>query len=129
MPHFTILLYRVSPDWTLAVRRLFQRSNRMTVEVVELESMDDLQSRLEESSVALVVMELTDRDAQWIISSLERVARDYPAARTVVVGPHAARSWEWIMREAGAVWATFSPREIRPLSSIALRQAAVIAKS
>jgi len=76
---------------------------------------------LEKFPGSLVVWELTERAIGSIIGSLIRATSCFPLARSVVVGTRDWCPYEWILREAGAVDAIFSPRDLGRLIRLAKR--------
>jgi hypothetical protein len=81
---------------------------------------------LAHSPQSFVVVELTDSNTQGLLRCLAQVEQDYPQARLAVVGDRGVAGREWLMREAGAVHVTCSPRQLAALADIARRHLARI---
>ena len=76
---------------------------------------------LRTSPAAFVVVELTRGSADALLERLARLEREFPWARVATVAERSLRACEWLMREAGAVHFTTSPREARVMAELALR--------
>jgi hypothetical protein len=70
---------------------------------------------------SFVVVEVSQSEIGPVLTRLARWEREYPLARAAVVAERSLAEWEWLLREAGAVWFTTSPRELGPLAAIARR--------
>lgn len=104
--------------WAVALRRELPVPG---VRLYETRSTAECWAMLARSDASFVVVELTRSGARYLLERMAWLERDFPLARVAVVGERALASYEWLMREAGAVHFTVSPRELRPLACLAVR--------
>ncbi len=79
---------------------------------------------LAEAPASFLVVELTAKNASWLLDALTELPRCGPDARAAVVADRSLADWEWLMREAGAVHFLTSPRKLAPLVDLACRHLA-----
>jgi len=77
-----------------------------------------------ESPAGFLVLELTAKNASWLVDSLVELPRQWRDARAAVVAERSLAEWEWLVREAGAVHFLTSPRRLAPLIDLACRHLA-----
>jgi len=70
---------------------------------------------------SFVVAELTRSGVPALLDRMASLEREFPLARVAIVAERALATCEWLMREAGAVHFTVSPRELKPLARLAAR--------
>ena len=87
----------------------------------EVRSLAECWEMLGQVPASFVVVELTAAHAPTLLARLARWEREYPLARMAIVADRPLGEYEGLMREAGAVWFTVSPRELGPLAAIARR--------
>lgn len=104
--------------WAVALRRDLARPE---VRVHETRSVDECWEMLTRWPASFVVVELTRANAAALVERMAWRERDFPLARVAVVADRALGSCERLMREAGAVHFTVSPRRLRPLGCLAMR--------
>jgi hypothetical protein len=107
--------------WAVALRRELASQS---VRVYESRSLTDCRRELEQSPASVIALEITPGNAASAGEWIERVSREFPKARFLVLGASEVRLWEWWMREAGAIAAAFSPRELAPIVKMARRHLA-----
>ena len=91
------------------------------VRAYETRTLTDCWDQVKQSPASFLVLELTPSNIESIIEFLPRVKRSCSDAQTAVVGNPDAGRYEWLVREAGAVEAVFSPRRLKPLTRIVRR--------
>jgi hypothetical protein len=109
--------------WAVALRRELADAG---VRVYETRSIPDCWNMLAESPGSFLVVELTAANVEGLLHRLARRERDFPLARVAVVVDRALADHEWLLREAGAVHFTCSPRRLRPLAELACRHLAQV---
>ncbi len=119
--------------WAAALRSVsVSRANR----IHETRSLPECWEVLAGAPASLVVVELTPANLANLLTRLQRLNRDYPLARAVVVTDRRladgarstehdrSASWRWLAYEAGAIHFTCSPREMPVVADIARRHLA-----
>lgn len=104
--------------WAVALRRDLPRPE---VRVHETRSVEECWEMLTRWPASFVVVELTRANATAVLERMAWLERDFPLARVAVVADRALGFCEWLMREAGAVHFTVSPRRLGPLGGLAVR--------
>lgn len=110
-----------SGRWAAALRREMGGAVAMLQEARSLPGAWDL---LDGSPASFVLVELTRAGAADLLRRMARLQRDYPLARVAIVADRRLGSYEWLMREAGAVHFTCSPRQLGPMYRLACRHLA-----
>jgi hypothetical protein len=87
----------------------------------ETRSLADAWTMLEQFPSSFLVAELTVANVQTLVDRMAGLPRAYPSVRIAVVAERSLAGYEWLLREAGAVWFTASPRELAPIAAIAAR--------
>lgn len=77
-----------------------------------------------EAPGSFLVLELTPKNAAWLLDALVDLQRAWPRVRAAVVAGRSLGAWQWLMREAGAVHFLTSPRQLAPLVDLACRHLA-----
>jgi hypothetical protein len=109
--------------WAVALRRELADAG---VRVYETRAVADCWYMLAESPGSFLVVELTATNAEALLHRLVRQQRDFPLARVAVVADRDLAAYEWLLREAGAVHFTCSPRRLRALADLACRHLAQV---
>ncbi|MGQ9575257.1 MAG: hypothetical protein ACUVUC_08065 [Thermoguttaceae bacterium] len=109
--------------WALALRR---QPAALGLPIYQTRSLADCWEMLQQFPWSFVVIELDPRHLEALLARLARSERDYPMARMAIVAERSLAGYEWLMREAGAVWFTSSPREAAPLAAMARRHLAQV---
>jgi hypothetical protein len=112
-----------SGHWALLLR---QKVAEAGVRVWETRFLTDCQAEIAGSPASLVVIELTKGNVNELLKTVEHWGRDYPLLRWVAVADRSLAEYEWLMREAGAVHFTCSPRQGALLAQLACRHLAQI---
>jgi hypothetical protein len=104
--------------FAVALRRELPRPE---IRVLETRSVDECWEALARWPASFVVVELTRTNATALLERMVWLERDFPLARVAVVADRALGFCEWLLREAGAVHFTVSPRRFGPLGCLAVR--------
>jgi len=104
--------------WATALRR--ELGNR-PIRVHETRSLTECWHLLAENPAGFAVVELADRVLDELLGRMSRLETDFPFVRVAVVADRALADYERLIREAGAVHFTCSPRLLRPLAELAAR--------
>ncbi len=79
---------------------------------------------LAERPCSFVVVELTSSVTDELLERMARLTVEFPKVRVAVVADRSMTDYQWLMREAGAVHFTCSPRRLAPLAQTASRHLA-----
>lgn len=96
--------------------------------MVETRSLFDCSDALRAHPGSFVLLELVDRNGGALLKWLADLDQLDPQARGAVAADRSMRSWEWLVREAGAVWFVTSPRQVGPIARMARRHLEAIPK-
>jgi hypothetical protein len=107
--------------WAVAMRRELAETG---VRVWETRSLPECWQDLKDSPDSFVVIELTTTVADDLLRRMAHLGKEFPRAMVAVVADRALADHQWLMREAGAVHFTCSPRQLSPLAAAALRHLA-----
>jgi len=112
-----------SGRWAVALRRELDAD---PIRVYETRSLKDCWNMLAEAPASFVLVEWTPRIAEALLDRMARLPRDFPLARVAVVADRCLARYEWLIREAGAVHFTCSPRQLGPVTRLACRHLAQV---
>jgi len=76
---------------------------------------------LAEAPASFLIVELSRANVDALLGRMAELARWFPLARLAVLSDRRLAGYGWLMREAGAVWHTCSPRRLAPLAALARR--------
>ena len=107
-----------SGAWAVALRR---EAASQELRLYETRSLADAWAVLDRSPATFLVVELTDANAESLVERVAGMERRFPHARAAVVAERSLARYEWLVREAGAVWFAVSPRDLRPIVALASR--------
>jgi hypothetical protein len=107
--------------WAVRLRRTPGAS---ALRIHETRSLADAWQMLAQAPASFLTLEATPRTAGPLAGRLLRLGRDFPLALATVVAPHELAAYEELMREAGAIMFTASPRHLAPLVDAARRHLA-----
>ena len=107
-----------SGRWAVALRRELAGSG---VRVYETRTVGECWETLARTPAGFVIAELTGPGASELLRRMAHLERDFPLARVAIVAERALHGCEWLMREAGAVHFTCSPRQLGPMARLACR--------
>jgi hypothetical protein len=109
--------------WAGVLRRELAASG---VRVWETRTLVECWELLAECAASFVVVELANANLEGLLRRMLRLERDFPLARVAVVANRALTGCELLLREAGVVHFTTSPRQLGPLAQMALRHLASV---
>lgn len=105
-------------QWAVALRRELVG---LGLRIHETRNVAQAWEMLARCPASFLVIELTRASVDALLERLAWLERDYPLARVAVVAERAFDRCEWLMREAGAVHFTTSPRQMAGLAQAACR--------
>lgn len=120
MPLARLICCEKTGRWAVGVRRELGGRPR----VYETRSLADCSAEVVVSPASWLVLEATATNVDNLAAFLAELRWRFPLARAMVCGERAVSSYEWLLREAGAVQAVFSPRELAPAARMAMRHLA-----
>ena len=109
--------------WAVLLRKKVAEAG---VRVWETRLPADCRAEVAQSPASLVVLELTPHNLEELLKTVSRWGRDYPLLRWAAVADRSLAGCEGLMREAGAVHFTCSPRDAGLLAQLACRHLAQI---
>jgi len=109
--------------WAVALRRELAGAG---VRLREARNLADCWEGLAASPASFLVIELRASTLEELLRFTARLQQDFPIARLAVVADRRLAAYEWLMREAGAVHFTCSPRQLGPLARLACRHLAQV---
>ena len=118
-----LLVCERSGQWAGALRRELADAG---LHVWETRSQAECWELLAATPASFIVAELTESHAEGLLRRMMRLERDFPLARLAVVAERRLADWQWLVREAGAVHFTCSPRQLAPLAEMACRHLASV---
>jgi hypothetical protein len=118
MPTARLIVCEKTSFWANALRR------ETDLAVHETRSLAACWRELSDWPNSLLVLELTGGNGELLISRLRDLNREFAGAVAVIVAERRWRGYEWIVREAGAVHFTVSPRCMGPVARLARRHLA-----
>jgi DNA-binding response OmpR family regulator len=118
-----LLVCERTGQWATALRRELAESG---LRVRELRSFDDCEAELADAPASFLVLELTPRHLDALLTALPRWRKRHPAMRVAVVAGRESAPFEWLVREAGVVHFLCSPRQLGALARIVLRHGAQV---
>jgi len=124
MPPSLILCERTH-RWAAAYRRQMRKSpQRNAIRLQEVRSLPECQRELEASPHSVVAVEVLPQNLAATAKTLSDWSRHYPRARFLSLAARGMEPYELLLREAGAIHITFSPRSLSPLLRLIRRHLA-----
>jgi hypothetical protein len=105
--------------WAAALKRHLPSEARLR----QTRSLGECETLLRAAPTSLAVVELGPAKRAAVVAWLVQLARQFPLARAIVVADRAAGGCESLVREAGAIHFTTSPRELSGWNVIVRNQA------
>ncbi len=96
-------------QWAVALRRALRPTG---YRVVETRSLEECWQELSGRPASFVALELVSGNAEAVIRRLLDLGRRFRHAKAVVLAGRGLESYEWVMREAGAIHVLFSSRDL-----------------
>lgn len=119
---FQLLLCEKTGDWGAWLRRQADREP-FAGRILETRSLVECWEELREQPASLLVLELTDQNAELLLPRLTDLGRLYPDANALVVAVPEFSGWRSLLLEAGAVDALFAKRHVGRILKVARRLA------
>ena len=69
----------------------------------------------------MLALELTRQNFTAILALVSEIEREYSRARVIILAQRGLGDYEWLFREAGAIYFTSSPRELPGVGNLARR--------
>jgi hypothetical protein len=123
LPSARLIVCERRGRWAVLLRRNVAEAG---VRVSETRSLADCRAEIALSPASIAVIELTSNNLGELLKAVGYWERDYPLLRWAAVADRALAGHEWLLREAGAVHFTCSPRQAAPLARLACRHLALI---
>jgi len=92
--------------------------------IEETRSLDHAFRTLAEAPASFLAVELSRSNVDALLGHMADLARWFPLVRLAVLSDRRLSGYAWLVREAGAVWHTSSPRRLAPLAELACRHLA-----
>jgi hypothetical protein len=106
--------------WAAAARRRLPSEIR----VRETRSLADCRREMTAAPASLVVVEVTQASLSGALELVADARRRCPLTRVAAVADRGCEAYEWLLREAGAIHFSTSPRDADVLVRLAVRHAA-----
>ncbi len=107
--------------WAIALRPPLRR---LGVRLYETRALEECWREVEAHTASMVGVEVTRANLKAVVPWLTRLSRAFPRARVVACVDRELEPAQWLLREAGAVHVTSSPRETAPLVRLIVRHLA-----
>jgi hypothetical protein len=105
--------------WAVGLRRHLPREIRLC----ETRGLSDCRLQLAAAPRSLLVLETTPGNLAAALELVAEVADRWPLARVAAVASRGCEAYEWLLREAGAIHFSTSPRQAAVLAHLAVRHA------
>jgi len=120
------IVYETSGLWAATLRLALDRDGIFRLR--EASNLEQLSPMLQQWPMSLVGLEICDDNLAEMLSWISDANRRYPFARFVAfVDPSRQQEIESVLREAGVLEITSSPRRLGPILGLARRHAAEVA--
>jgi len=110
-----VIICERKTHWVVALR---QQLKTMSIRLYQTRSLQECWDDLSSYPTSLLVLELTIENKTDLINRLCRLSQEFPDARAVVVAERRLQNNEFLLREAGAIAVSFSPRHLSPVASL-----------
>jgi len=111
--HF--LVCEKTSRWAVALRWALADSGHR---VQESRSWVDCRRELDPTSPALLALEMRKGNIEEVFQGLADLCWDFPQTRAIVLTQRPLSSYEWALREAGALHVALSPRNLLPVARL-----------
>ena len=106
-----------SGRWAVALAPHLAPSMRLR----QTRSLAECAAVMDRAPASLLALEATRENLAGVLALLVDVTKKFPRARAIVLADRGLESYEWLLREAGAVYFTVSPRGSHDLALLAGR--------
>jgi hypothetical protein len=111
--------------WATALRRFLPDEIRLR----QTRRLAECVDALAEAPDSLLALELSRSNLSAVLDLLAGLGQKFPRARAVVLAERGCEPYEWLVREAGAVHFTSSPRESETVARLVSRHRETIPAS
>ncbi|MGI8981823.1 MAG: hypothetical protein ACR2FY_21545 [Pirellulaceae bacterium] len=118
-----LILLERTPRWAAAFRREMRKADQPFV-LQEVRSLPECQRELEASPHSVIAVEVLSHNLAAVEKALSDWNRRFPHARFIALAARGLEAHELLLREAGALHVTFSPRSLSPLLRLIRRHLA-----
>lgn len=122
MPLARLIVCERTGRWAVGLRRELGTHPR----VYETRSLADCWVELAASPASFLLLEATEANVEMLVSRLTELRCGFALSGAMVCGERDMACYEWLLREAGAIHAVFSPRELAPAARVAARHLAAV---
>jgi hypothetical protein len=112
-----VILCERSGTWAAAVARQLPGDVRLR----QTGGLRECALELAEHPSSLLAVELTGQNLAQVMALVTEVSRKWPHARIIVLAQRGLDACEWLLREAGAIHFTTSPRQLVGLGGLVRR--------
>ena len=113
-----VIVCETDGHWAVAMRR---EAGNGQPPLRETRSLAECWELLERHAASFAVVEMTRANLDGLLTRLAGLRSRFPRARLAVVADRRLAAAQWLVREAGAVHVVTSPRQVKPLVSMAYR--------
>ena len=112
-----LILLERSSRWAAAFRREMRKAGklRQPIPIQEVRSVLQCQRELEAALHSVVALEILPQNLVSMAKALSDWSRHFPSARFIALAARGLEPHELLLREAGAIHVTFTPRTLSPL--------------
>ncbi len=121
-----LLVCEATGGWAIALRRELVG---LRLRVHETRSVVEAWAELARAPASFLVVELSRASVEPFLERLAWLEQDYPLARVAVVAERALEDCEWLVRAAGVVHFTTSPRQLTGLAQTVCRHLQTVPRS
>lgn len=121
-----LILLERAPRWAAAFRREIRKAAKPgpPIRIQEARSLPHCQRELEAAPCSIVAVEILPQTLFSVAKILSDWSRRFSHVRFVALAARGLESHELLLREAGAIHVTFSPRALAPLLRLICRHLA-----
>jgi hypothetical protein len=112
-----VIVCEQTGKWAAAIARHLPSAIRLR----QTRGLRECAGELALAPCSLLALELTLENLAGVLALLGDLDQKFPLARAIVVAERRLAAYKWLLREAGAVHFTTSPRESRCLAGMASR--------
>lgn len=106
--------------WAAGLRRHLPRE----IHLRETRHAQQCLAELTQAPRSIVAVEADAANVDGVLNLLLKIAAGFPMAAVVVLADRPLESYEWLLRESGAVHFATSPRQVDAVARLVLRHAA-----
>ncbi len=121
-----LILFERAPRWAAAFRREMRKAAKcgQPFPIQEVRSLPHCNRELEAAAQSVVALEILPQNLVSMAKAVSDWSRRFPRARFIALAARGLESYELLLREAGAIHVTYSPRSLAPLLRLIRRHLA-----